>query len=270
MITRPKTTTHFGRFERPHLRHAAGHAEISLAGGQGGFALRDIALRAEPQAGGSIAASGNYAPGAESAGLELRAEELPVSLAQRFLRPKAASGAFSSEGTLQLAPAIAYSGSLRVRGLRLVERESEALGREGRHLADSFWQPQVLLGPHELRQDDGEAALPDGHPHLPGECPGGLERDGRLGGEGRDHPAGQGPGRLQHGAVGPLGGVFLFAVVEHQLGLEDLALRRGQLDAEPHTRNAPGLFRDPTRRCHDVFAVWARQATRGLVSAGPW
>ncbi len=94
---------------------------------KGGFALRDIALRAEPQAGGSIAASGSYTPGAKSASLELRAEELPVSLAQRFLRPIAASGTLSSEGALQLAPAIAYSGSLRVRGLRLVERESEAL-----------------------------------------------------------------------------------------------------------------------------------------------
>jgi hypothetical protein len=94
---------------------------------QGSLALRDIALRAEPQAGGSIAAGGSYAPGAESASLELRAEGLPVSLAQRFLRPKAASGALSSEGTLQLAPAIAYSGSLRVRDLRLVERGSEAL-----------------------------------------------------------------------------------------------------------------------------------------------
>ncbi|HEX6321039.1 MAG TPA: DUF748 domain-containing protein [Burkholderiales bacterium] len=94
---------------------------------QGSLALRDIALRAEPQAGGSIAAGGSYAPDAESASLELRAEGLPVSLAQRFLRPKAASGALSSEGTLQLAPAIAYSGSLRVRDLRLVERGSDAL-----------------------------------------------------------------------------------------------------------------------------------------------
>lgn len=94
----------------------------------GRLAFQDISLRVQPEAGGSATATGAWDVSAGRGKLDLRAEALPLSLAQRFLpgsvRVRVASGAASSAGTLEIGPKPRYAGSLRVSNLRLEERDT--------------------------------------------------------------------------------------------------------------------------------------------------
>lgn len=98
---------------------------------KGRFSLSGITLRAEAQVGGTLAASGAYDVTARRGRLELRAEALPLALAQPLLpdsvAARVASGTASSQGTLELGDEPRYAGSLRVRDLRLEERDSKRL-----------------------------------------------------------------------------------------------------------------------------------------------
>lgn len=141
---------------------------LSLAGD--GFALRDIELRAEPRAGGRLHASGAWDAAAGRGKLALRAEALPLSLAQRWLPPSAAvrvaSGAAFSAGTLEIGPELRYAGSLRVDHLRLEERGAKQLllaWRRGETERFSVTSGRLELG--EVRVQAAEARLvigPDG------------------------------------------------------------------------------------------------------------
>ena len=98
---------------------------------KGGLSFRDVSLRAEPEAGGSATANGRWELAANRGRLELRAEALPAFIAQRFLPGfidvRIASGTVSTNGVLERAETLGYSGSLRVAGLRLEERDSKRL-----------------------------------------------------------------------------------------------------------------------------------------------
>jgi hypothetical protein len=139
-----------------------GSAEFAYEDGR--FGLRDIALRAEPGAGGRLAASGAWDVSAGRGKLELRAEALPLSIAQRWLPPSAAvrvaSGAASSAGTLEIGPKLRYAGSLRVDNLRLEERGTKQLllaWRRGETGRFGFTAGRLELG--EVKVQAAEARL---------------------------------------------------------------------------------------------------------------
>ena len=137
--------------------------------GKGRLAFDEIALRAEPEAGGSATASGTWDVAANRGRLALRAEALPASLAQGFL-PRAAdvriaAGTFSSDGVLELAEGFGYTGSLRILNLRLEENDGERLllaWREARTPALRFTRDALLLGEIEAEAPEARLVVQDG------------------------------------------------------------------------------------------------------------
>lgn len=136
---------------------------------KGGLGLRDISLRAEPDAGGEVRASGQWNVAANRGRLELRAEALPVALMQRFLPGaldvRIASGTLSSNGVLEVDGSFGYAGSAAVADLRLEERGSKQLlvaWREARTPALRLTRDSLELGRIEAEGPEARLVVREG------------------------------------------------------------------------------------------------------------
>ena len=122
-----------------YLPRQAGEAPRGSLGGSlryryqaGKLALSDASAEARLASGGSLSARGELALPPFHADLRLRAEAVPVSLAQPFLAAHTklvlAAGALSGEGRLQLGEHARYDGSATIRDARLEGPEGELGG----------------------------------------------------------------------------------------------------------------------------------------------
>ena len=135
----------------------------------GRLAFHDLSLRAEPEAGGSATAGGTWDVAAGSAALRIDAQALPLALAQRFLPQfvdvRIASGSASSQGRLEIAEALRYSGSLAVADLRLEERDSRRLliaWKQARAPAVRLSRDALELGEIEVEAPEGRLVIQEG------------------------------------------------------------------------------------------------------------
>ena len=122
-----------------YLPREAGEAPRGTLGGSlryryhaGKLALSDASAEARLASGGRLSARGELALPPFHADLRLRAQAVPVSLAQPFLARHArlvlAAGALSGEGRLQLGDRPRYDGSATIREARIEGPEGELGG----------------------------------------------------------------------------------------------------------------------------------------------